>query len=1258
MYPDNPASSLLNDTSYTQPALFALEYALARTWMSWGITPDAVIGHSLGEYPAACLAGVLSVEDGLRISVARGRLIDEVTETGGMATIYASEAHVAEILADFPGLSVAACNGSENTVISGRTDEVRAAALRFEAAAIDTKLMDGKYAFHSALIEPALPGFRDLLRGTELTHPQIPFYSTMTGALEDSAIAEADYWVSQARRSVRYTETMRAALDDGYSAFLEIGPKPILTALAMAEFESEDVYFGYSLHPREPNLSRMLDTLGRLHVRGADIDWREFNDSIGRAPRRVPLPSYPFQRKSYWSTRKTRPDPRSEVSASSRIHPLLGWRIHSPLAQSIYANSIEAQEFSFVRDHILHDRNTMPATAMVETVCAAAEDRLGAKSEFTILELGIQTPMLFEQTGPRSIQTVTNPRDDGSFGVSLFSRVGEDWINHAAADVMPGRVDRPATALMDLQQRCDQPGSVTQYYEHLRESGAAFGADMQGVRQLWFSDSGETLGVVELDAASSESGYLMHPGVLDGCLQVGASGYRHFTSAGDTGYLPYLWEGVHVFAPFPNRVWCHAKLEEVVSDEIRTVALTVYAEDGTQLGSVDALHFKKARREAFLKSGSGNSLPLSWLAERNWEPVDLDALPTGRKWWVVACDESTAELASEALDNAGQSCSTTVLDSPVGRQRMAELLRDQLGPDRPPLNGILYIPTGRGLSDPSRQERITGNALSLLQAVEGLNELAGGPAHEDIRLVFVSLGAQATGFETAPIDLAGSTLWGLAKSARRESADLDLVSVDLPLGDSDDLRRALVDCLRAPRVETRVAWRSGQLLAERVAPHAAGSRGPSDSFRLRRMEPGVLKSLQWQPVNRPIPDADEVVIEVEAAALNFRDVLFVLDRLEGALGYDCSGIVVECGPNVTHFKPGDAVLTLGDGTFASHVAVPAGQIAHRPTGMTAETAASLPIVFLTARHALENLAELKSGEWLLLHSAAGGVGLAAIQFAKQVGARVIATAHPSKWGLLRALGVEHIANSRTLDFPKLVMAVTGGSGVDVVLNTLANEFVPKSLEVLRHGGRFVELGRLNVWTEEEVAQTRPDVSFHHFLMGTVAKEEPGLAARLLQETVDAIEDGLIRPTPVRVFPADRVVEAFEVMSQARHVGKLVVSLRDFPQNPGSPEIRKEDAAYLITGGLGGLGLQLAEWLVDQGASHLVLIGRTPPNNAAKETITGLRSRGAVVQTHAVDVTNRAGMESLLGRLQTDAPRLRGIFHLAGVLEDGVVIHQN
>ena len=376
-------------------------------------------------------------------------------------------------------------------------------------------------------------------------------------------------------------------------------------------------------------------------------------------------------------------------------------------------------------------------------------------------------------------------------------------------------------------------------------------------------------------------------------------------------------------------------------------------------------------------------------------------------------------------------------------------------------------------------------------------------------------------------------------------------------------------------------------------------------------------------------------------------------------GGECAGEIVAVGAGVTGLNIGDPVIAMAPGSFSKYVTVGTRSVTPKPENLSFEQAASIPANFLTAYYALHHVAKITAGDRVLIHAAAGGTGMAAVQIAQAAGAEVFATASPPKWEALRKMGVKQIMNSRTLEFADHIQELTQGQGVDIVLNSLTSgEFISKSLSVVSPQGRFVEIGKRGVWDSSQVARVRSDLSYFVVDLVQTSQKQPELIKELLQELTDKFSNGLLQPPPLQVFPIEEVISAFRYMQQAKHIGKIIVNqtIQDEHHTEKSLNFRC-DSTYLITGGTGGLGLLVADWMVSKGAKNLVLVGRSSPDETTKQKLMELEMSGAAVVVEKADVSDITAMTRVLHNIDNSNIPLAGIIHSAGMLSDGVLINQ-
>jgi NADPH:quinone reductase-like Zn-dependent oxidoreductase/acyl carrier protein len=593
-------------------------------------------------------------------------------------------------------------------------------------------------------------------------------------------------------------------------------------------------------------------------------------------------------------------------------------------------------------------------------------------------------------------------------------------------------------------------------------------------------------------------------------------------------------------------------------------------------------------------------------------------------------------------------------------------VRDFLASTEPGRCHIVYL---SGLEADGRQAAPDFEAArrhgwgGILDVVHALAESGGA---DSPRLWLVTRGAQAAGDRSAPLGLAQSPIWGLGGVVATEYPALACTRVDLDAEDRHNAPDQLAEELCWGQDEDQIVYRGGERRVARFRRLRYGEAGAlqipdGQPYRLEITSRGQLDNVALRPAERRSPGPGEVEIRVHATGLNFRDVLNVLDLYPGdpgPLGGECAGEIAAVGAGVEHLKPGDEVVALAPASFASYVLTLAEFVAPKPGHLGFEEAATIPICFLTAELALRRLGQLREGQRVLIHAASGGVGLAAIQIARRAGAEIFATAgSPRKREYLKSLGIRHVMDSRSLEFREEIMKATGGEGIDLVLNSLTGEAIAAGLSVLRPGGRFMELGKTDLWDQERVNQFRPGVTFFPIALDRMMAEQPEEVGQLMREVLPEFAERKLDALPLRAFRIERAVDALRHMARAEHIGKVVIRAAAPADHADRGFSVREDGTYLVTGGLGGLGLKVARWLADRGARHLVLVGRSGVSAEARPQLDELQKAGVRVAVRSCNVGNREEVAGLLSGIRGEMPPLRGVFHLAGVLDDGVLREQ-
>ncbi|HVH47490.1 MAG TPA: beta-ketoacyl synthase N-terminal-like domain-containing protein, partial [Labilithrix sp.] len=1241
LYPkaDEEPSSL-SQTGYTQPALFAVEYALSELWRSWGVVPEAVLGHGVGEYVAACVAGIMSLEDALRLIAVRGRLMQTLSEPGAMASVGASDERVRSVLNGVTErVSIAAMNAPEQVVVSGHEAAVLEACAALGAKGIQTERLDVSHAFHSALMEPMLDEFERILRTMTLESPKIALASGVTGRIGGDELATSDYWRRHAREPVRFADGIRTLRTRGIDTFLEIGPQPILLGMGTLCVPGHGRWLP-SLRKQRSEWEVLLESVAQLHVDGATIDWDGFHRPYARS--RVPLPTYAWQKQRYWidTSRSLR------RSGQETGHPLLGVRVpvagagrgrrRGEGAAKVFETVLSTTGYPYLADHVVLDKAVVPAAAHLELARAASEVYWGA-GPHRVRGFVVQSPLVLSATEARRVQVVVSEEeeeeandqgDDQRLPIAVYSQpvdatTEDGWVLHARGHIQrqPLRPVPPVVDLEALKATLHEPEDVALTYETLHDAGFHYGPAFRAMTLLL---RGERSTLARVASALPRDGYGIHPVLLDAGLHALVSLFRNAESR---LYLPFEISDFTLWNSTGEPAWVHATTSETPRADVEVVsgALTVLDEAGQVLAEITDIKLKRTDASMFQTTVTRREA----LYQLVWREMPRRAPSswTPRGAWIVLTDGSEVGSAlASRLEAAGVRC--FAMRAPWSGKSAWEALLAEAIASGDAIESVVCFWRGRSGAPDQVGEATAVAGLEVVQSLVRTGERMEHPP----RLWWVTEGSQCVR-RGERSELATSPIWGLGRTVMQEHPELGISLVDLEPNAPDALQWVW-DELGSLAEEPERALRGGHLFVPRLAKPTLGLQSPDGpNYHLRNARRGQLDALQLVAARRRAPASGEVEIEVEATGLNFRDVVNALGMYPGevgALGLECAGVVTAVGERVAHLSPGDRVMALAPAAFSRFVTVDAGFAVRTFEGLSSAESAALPVAFLTAYHAFSELARLKAGERVLIHAAAGGVGMAAVQIAKWIGAEVFATASPSKWHVVRALGVEHLASSRTLDFADTFRQATGGRGVDVVLNALAGDFTDASLGLLRPGGRFLELGKADLRDPSAIAAAYPGISYQAFDLLSL---DSGAIAGKLRALADAFSQGKLSPLPIGIFPIADAEAAFRTMAQARHTGKLVLTAARAARSQVSP-----DSSALITGGLATLGLRIAEWLIkERHVAHVVLMGPSAPSSDSAADVDRLRGLGAKVTIAQGDVANPTALRGVLEAIPRHLP---------------------
>jgi malonyl CoA-acyl carrier protein transacylase len=1268
LYGNEASEEALKQTAAAQPAIFAVEVGLARLWQAWGIEPVAVCGHSIGEYAAAHVAGILSLEDALTLVAERGRLMQQLPAGGAMAAIFTDEKAV---LAEFrevgfdeaAGIAVAAINTPHETVISGTAEAVAEVVRRFEAKGVNARPLQVSHAFHSPLMRPIIGPFETEARKRRFFPASLPVISTVTAArIQGGDFTEAAYWAKQIAAPVRFAAAIEALAASGVTVFLEVGPTSILTGLARQTLAPEGRQFlGSLLKPGTDDRRQLLQSLAVLYAQGAEVDWTRVFD--GLSAQKAVVPGYPFQRKSFYLPPLVDAAAAGAPAPAGEAHPYLGQRIESvalSAGTTLYQAVFTAERPAFLRDHQIFDRIISPAASHISMALAAAGEG------WMLEDVAFIAPLVVESGRPRVVQMIVEGAESPAY--RLVSReqneASEAWITHSTGRfVRPVTDQRPPSDLSLLRRACPETMTSAAFYALIESMGYRTGPSFQCIREI---NKGNNESFCHVEAPQPIDEQAVHPGLIDSLLQTvlpaSQTSAARMLTAGSV-LIPLHMARVRVLGSLAQPLHVHTKVQ-VSHDAVRCEIVAHDAQGGLLLEIGDFLLKQTDRRTLYQEMRVDDRRLIHVL---DWSPLALPtppAKPEKNGWIVVPSDEGWCAEVGRALKEDGAEVVALSADEACD----ADALQTRLAGSTFAKINLLFAAGGEGGDPAAACPGICIRLLSLVQTVARMD------GRDRLRLWIVTRQAQTVVREdrsagTPTVDSAA--LWGFGRAIASEFPEFWGGMIDIDGRTGGTAAAALRAAIEGAGGEDHLALRRGnQLFGQRLmaAQHpVTANRGSSrrlpkvtttEGFFLDKGPRNTLDDLAFKTRPRKSPGPFEVEMAVQASGLNFRDVLNALGQYPGEaglLGFEAVGTITAVGDGVTDLAPGHVVIALGaPGCIASHLTVPRSRVVRKPRHLAPAEAVTLPAAFLTAHYALNHLGGMKQGERVLIHAAAGGVGLAAVQLALAAGVEVFATVGSAeKREHLRSLGVRHILNSRSTDFAADVKKLTEGKGVDIVLNSLSGEMIAASFSVLADHGRFLEMGKIGIWDEARVRDLNASWVYRPFDLARVLEEDEALIVGMFGNLLAEFEEGRLKPLPYVVFPLAEAEESFRFMAQAKHIGKVVLSRQDDHRRETIEAcgLLREDGGYLVTGGLGALGLLVAGWLADEGARHIVLNGRRAPDAKAQATLDELAAKGVTVTVALGDVADPDDVRRILG--QGSAP-LRGVVHAAGLLEDGMI----
>ena len=1264
-----------------QPTLFAMQVALAATMKSAGARPGAVIGHSLGEVAAAVVAGALSLDDGVRVVCRRSRLMSTIAGSGAMASVELPAQKVHEELTSrgAKDVVVAVVVSPQSTVIGGATQTVRDLVQAWEARDIMAREVAVDVASHSAQVDPILDELSRTLADLTPMVPEVPYYSATAFNPRDRPTCDARYWVDNLRHTVRFSAAVQAALEDGFRVFGELSPHPLLTRAVEQTAMSLDIPVAAvpAMRREQPLPHGLRGLLADLHSAGAAVDF----SALYPAGRLVdaPLPA--------WTKRRLLLEPDSagrgsHAANTSAVHPLLGShvRLMEEPERHAWQAEVGTATLPWLGDHQIHNVAALPGAAYCEMALSAARTVLGDACEVRDIRFE-ELLLLDDETTVGAVASVAAP------GVAPFvvetDQEGEK-VRRASAVLHASPTEESVPPARDIAallcaHPCRHEGDELR--DWFDQRGIQFGPAFTGLAAAHVAEGtvGAVLAEVGLPSSirTQQGSYGVHPALLDACFQSVAV-HPAVQMAGNGGLLlPLGVQRLRAYGSTRNARYCYTRVtaggtnveaDIDVLDEHGTVLLVVR---GLLMGTGFS---ESADRDRQLGE---RLLTIEW-QQRELPEQDTEKNLEAGAWLLIGFSDAPPDPPdllvtdlTHTLKLRGAECTTMHWSRHADHSTNAELLRGQL--DQGGFTGVVMLaPPGDGDPDIRRASLDSGYVQHMVRIARELPEVSG----EAPRLYALTRGAQTVlSDDCANLEQAG--LRGLLRVIGAEHPYLRTTQIDIDAQtDPEQLARQLLGASE----EDETAWRANQWYTARLcpAPLRPEERETTvvdhthDGLRLEIRTPGDLQTMELAAAERVAPGTGQIEVAVSASSINFADVLVAFGRypsfdgLLPRLGTDFAGVVTAVGPDVTEHQIGDHVGGMSsDGCWGSFVTCDARLATTLPAGLTDAQAAAVTTAHATAWYGLNDLARIKAGDKVLIHSATGGVGQAAIAIARASGvefADIYATAGSAqRRELLHDMGIEHVYDSRSVEFADRIRDDTDGYGVDIVLNSLTGAAQSAGINLLSFGGRFVEIGKRDIYGDTKLGlfPFRRNLTFHAVDLGLMSMTHPAEMRELLTTVYRLTAEGVLPMPESTHYPLVEAANAIRLMSAAEHTGKLILDIPHTGQTtvvlpPEQVEVFRPDGSYIITGGLGGLGLFLAEKMAASGAGRIVLSSRSAPNPRALETIELVRATGADIVVECGDIAHPDTAQRLVAAATASGLPVRGILHAAAVVEDATL----
>ena len=1265
MLAEEPVSRM-NDTTIAQTANFVIQAGLVALWRSLGVEPAAIVGHSVGEVTAAYVAGVLTLEDAIRVSYHRSQIQKKASGMGKMLAVGLGAEQCADLLKLTEGkVSIAAINSPSTVTLAGDAASLEAIATYLTTIGEFNRFLQVEVPYHSHYMEDLKPEVREKLADLKPTLPSLTLYSTVTGDRVNAVSYNAEYWCDNIREPVYFAKALESLVRDGYRVFLEVGPHPVLSAAIKECCRAHNVtpVTFASMKRGMPEKRTLKLALAGLYTAGCTLDWSQL---FAAGARYVKIPSYPWQREIYWREQESSLADRTGLP----VHPLLDQRLSDP--RPTWQYQLNHQYLPYLNDHQVDGLVVMPGAAYVEAGLALYFELSGDRACALEHVQFHQALILGPNNDPDPLVHVTYDPETKEY--AFFSREQKnhlDWQLHSQCKLTDAAaIAASAENLAGISARCTDPVNTAELYGSLKQRGLDYGPCFRTISELQ-RNGDEVLARIELHPSLEQNfaAYRLHPTLLDGCFQsliACMDGDDHF-------YMPIAIRKLSFFHPVTRQLWCHGSLSQRSAESIEG-NMNLYDDQGRLCVQLEGLQCRALASQQEKQSDQISRLAYVW----DWQQQNLNLSNTPRKGtWLVFSSEN--ELSGKLCLNLETDNVNRVIPVDtryVYQQKDAAIQMldsNQLARVKAVLEiakqhdciGVAYLwglQTGAEEHDPAG----IGQACAAMQVLQLLNEVF---TQSSPRLYFVTQGIQPVKDTDAVKRLVQSPLIGFARVALNEFPRFHCSLIDLDELDSanqaDQLRLELLTnsheddvALRdRERYVHRLIHREANPAQEQIARHETVTASKVEAFRLDWTNEPVFKE-----ITRLIAlKADEVEIEldhIDLAGLN-RDPV----KVEKSPGYFASGTIRKVGEAATGWRVGEQVAAVCKGLPASHCVVKKDRVFSLAkladiarTGIIYLMSSVIP-----AYYSLSHIARVKPGEIVLIDADLGDSAIFFHRIALWLGANpVLYSADEKRLHALQAQSEATVFDARESGLAGILSTAFDIFAIRAWVHSSSNNH-----SALKNIAEQANAHEVIADQSEDAARTAAEpvrrVGNAHVSALALAFSAPLLFNKLLSELGSYIRKYPMDAADVRIFSGEMLLEACRSASPADAMRTGVLSLENRARI--SVQVTQKEAqfvdpaaSYLITGGFGGFGSEVAYWLAKQGAKHLILAGRRgAAGKSAQMVMKKLHDRGVNVMAVAADIADAEQVSHLLAQIDKAMPPLRGVFHGAAILDDAPIL---